>query len=454
MRITSALIVALALAACSTPAPPIDAKTAFERADRVPQGEMTTAEWTRAKQDIAVEALAALPDEATGEDRYYVGMLERLAGRWEPASRHLQNYLTAPETGQHENRMNRLSATTALRDAFIQGGLVDEAERHYASDPIALALFVSRLGDDERTLQIYDEYLASDPPPDRARTTKSLIVITLGSMNRADEMADRLDEFFDVLTPNNIVNAYATLTRLYVEGGERAKGESYRGRLFDYALAADDAKSVDGPTNAHINWTIARLESAGDAGALNDFLYRVRTDLAGKPAIMANLDSRDVFRDVIGRPAPELEIAHVVGGSTVTLESLRGRVVLLDFLAHWCGPCIAGFPMVTDLQSRYETEGLTVLGLTGVYGYYRGERPLTPDEEVARMRDHFVDEFDVTFPLLFGLTDANNDQYGVSYIPHLVLIDRSGVVRFAKVGSGDPRELEQEIRQLLAESGQ
>ena len=154
---------------------------------------------------------------------------------------------------------------------------------------------------------------------------------------------------------------------------------------------------------------------------------------------------------MLNQPAKELDTAFVVNGTRVDLASLRGRVVLLDFFAHWCGPCIADFPIVRDLQKRFEAQGLTVLGLTGVYGYYQGQKGLAAADEVQRMQDHFVKEYQVTWPMIFGLTKANEKNYGVSYIPHIVLIDRAGVIRYAHVGSSDERELEARIKELLAE---
>jgi thiol-disulfide isomerase/thioredoxin len=448
--------VAQTAASATTPAPaagqePSAAKAAFQQVDRMPRRSMSDAEWRDAKRKAAADALAALTGQPAGPDVFYVAMLESLAERWRPAVDHLEQYLALPPGADHDAAMNRLTAHTTLRDVFIKGGLSDEGEKYYASDPISLAIFVSMRGDEARTLAIYERYLASNPPPDRARTTKSLILITLGTMRRADEMAKRLDEYRADLTPNAIVNDYSTIARLYLESGNRAMSDKYLHLLFDYGKQSKDDKAVDGPINAHVNWMIKRLESAADPSALNNFIHLVRTEFAGKPAMLANLDSREVFRAVLNQPAKDLEMAYVVSGPKVNLAALRGRVVLLDFFAHWCGPCIADFPIVRDMQTRFASEGLTVLGLTGVYGYYQGQKPLTAAEEVQRMQDHFVKEYQVTWPMIFGVTKVNEKNYGVSYIPHIVLIDRAGVVRFAKVGSGDARELEQEIRKLLAE---
>ncbi len=307
-------------------------------------------------------------------------------------------------------------------------------------------------GDQQRTLSIYESYLASNPPPERARTTKSLILITLGSMKRADEMAKRLEIYRADLTANSIVNNYSTLARVYAESGDEARSKIYTQKLLDFGKQSKDGKAVDGPVNAHINWMIKRLEEANDPSKLNDFIHSVRTEFAGNKSVISNLDSREKFRAVLNHPAKELEIDHFVGGERVDLKTLRGRVVLLDFFAHWCGPCIADFPIVRDLQQRYEKRGLTVLGITSVYGYYQGQKSLTPEAEVAQMKSHFAKEYQVTWPMVFGLTETNDENYGVGYIPHLVLIDRAGIVRFAKVGRSNHQELEAQIVKLLEET--
>jgi thiol-disulfide isomerase/thioredoxin len=307
-------------------------------------------------------------------------------------------------------------------------------------------------GDQERPLQIYESYLASGPPPERQRMTKSLILITLGSMNRPDEMAKRLETYRTDLTPNSIVNSLSTIARLYAEAGDEKKTEIYTKMLFDFGKQSKDGKAVDGPVTAHINWQIKRLEAANDPGKLNDFIHYVRTEFANNKSVMGNLDSREVFRLVLNKPAKELEIAYFVNGTKTDLKSLRGKVVMLDFFAHWCGPCIADFPIVRDLQQRYEKRGLAILGMTSVYGYYQGDRALTPEQEVEQMKGHFAKEYQVTWPMVFGVTKTNETSYGVGYIPHLVLIDRNGIVRFAKVGRSDEKELEAEIQKLLSEA--
>jgi thiol-disulfide isomerase/thioredoxin len=378
-------------------------------------------------------------------------MLESLAGQLTNAIGHFQEYLTLPQNKDFEERMNRLSAQSKLREAFAVSGLTTEAEKYYASDPTSLGLFYSEINQPDRALEVYERFLASNPPPDRARIIKSIILITLGEMKRVEEMATRLAQYQDDLTPNAIVNNYSTLSRVYYEAGNQAKSDQYTALLFDYGKKSKAGKAVDGPLVAHIDWIIKRYEGAGEVGKLEAFLKRVRAELAVNKSVMAHLERREVYDAVLNKPAKELEMAYFLNGKQTNLKELNGRVVLLDFFSHWCGPCIEGFPFMRSLQSKYEEKGLTILGISGIYGYYKGVQSLTPEQEIQRMRDQFASEYRVTWPMVFGRTKTNNENYGVGYIPHLVIVDRKGIVRYAKIGKPNEEELEQQVVKLLRE---
>lgn len=430
----------------------IDVKTAFQEVDRMPRGQRSEAEWRLSQQRAASEAISRIgkdDSKIAGPDLYYLAMLESLAGQWASAAKHFQQYLALPEGNDQETRMKRISAQNKLREAFINGGMISEGEKYYSSDAISLGVFLSQAMQPERAVKVYEQYLASDPPPERARVAKSLIIIALSSAGKVDEMAKRVEEYRNQLTPNSLVNAYCSLSRLYYEAGDLEKSDKYTGMVLEMGKRSNGSKAVDGPVNAHIEWIIKRLEASGQESQLNSFLHRVRAELAENRAVMEHLDSRATFRSIINRPARELEIDYFLGGERVDLKSLRGRVVLLDFFAHWCGPCIAGFPFLRDLQKRYQDRGLIVLGVSGIYGYYGDQRPLTPEEEIERMRNHFTKEYQISWPMIFAKGELNKKNYGVSYIPQLVLIDREGIVRYARVGKGAEEEIEKEILKLL-----
>ncbi len=120
---------------------------------------------------------------------------------------------------------------------------------------------------------------------------------------------------------------------------------------------------------------------------------------------------------LVGNPAPDFEL-RTTDGRQVSLGSLRGQVVLLDFWATWCPPCVREMPNMKRLYARYHSAGVQVLGLS-----------LDRDEDDL---EEFVGENDIPWPqvLLEGeMRERVTDAYGVNAIPRIILIDRRGVVR-------------------------
>src|SRR2546426_8169567 len=72
---------------------------------------------------------------------------------------------------------------------------------------------------------------------------------------------------------------------------------------------------------------------------------------------------------LVGKPAPEITGDFALNGKPVKLADLKGKVVLLDFWAVWCGPCIATFPHLREWNKDYKDKGLEVVGVTSYYGF-------------------------------------------------------------------------------------
>jgi thiol-disulfide isomerase/thioredoxin len=126
-------------------------------------------------------------------------------------------------------------------------------------------------------------------------------------------------------------------------------------------------------------------------------------------------------------------------GKTLSLASLRGRVVYVDFWASWCTPCRRSFPWMNAMQLRHGTEGLTVVAVNV------DKHP----EDAAR----FLADVPATFTVVYDASGATPSAYGVKGMPSSFLIDRRGNVMAIEDGFHDERRgaLETQIESALRE---
>jgi thiol-disulfide isomerase/thioredoxin len=163
------------------------------------------------------------------------------------------------------------------------------------------------------------------------------------------------------------------------------------------------------------------------------------TDAAVEPAAGPTVD--EVYGDTMamldaGMPAPLDYTLADMDGVDVSLASFRGKVVLLNFWATWCGPCKAEIPDLIELQAKYPDE-LVVLGIS-------------VDDTPEQMRP-YAEAYGINYPVLVGNgRDDFKDAYGPLWgIPVSVIVDREGTVHVRHNGLGTFEEFEQEVLQLL-----
>lgn len=139
---------------------------------------------------------------------------------------------------------------------------------------------------------------------------------------------------------------------------------------------------------------------------------------------------------LVGQMAPSLGAVRVAGTNPVSLSDLRGHVVLVDFWATWCRPCVYSMPSLDRLHQANQARGLNVIGVT--------------NESVGAVQ-RFLGRRPVSYAIARDTSDAAR-RYGVRYLPTLIVIDRAGKVRRVFEGVPPGAELEQLVAALLAEA--
>lgn len=150
-----------------------------------------------------------------------------------------------------------------------------------------------------------------------------------------------------------------------------------------------------------------------------------------------------------GQPMPLLREAEWIGKKPAPLPSLRGKVVLLFFWAHWCSDCKAEAPVLAQLGTELKARGFVIVAPTRRYGYTRDNDHASAAEEtpfITKVFEHYY----AAIPTEGIPVDRGNfERYGASTTPTLVLIDRRGIVRMYHPGVMSEEELRGAIEPLL-----
>lgn len=149
---------------------------------------------------------------------------------------------------------------------------------------------------------------------------------------------------------------------------------------------------------------------------------------------------------LVGQLAPALDYQHKVNVNSkdeATLAAMQGKIVLIDFWAKWCEPCVRTLPLLDDLQRRYP-DRLLVVSITKFYGPDYGGP--TPAAELEQIKE-FVSRRGVQHPILVADTDDNIKSYRVETLPTVVTVGPDGRVSHYWVAD---RGVEDAIREITA----
>jgi cytochrome c biogenesis protein CcmG/thiol:disulfide interchange protein DsbE len=140
-------------------------------------------------------------------------------------------------------------------------------------------------------------------------------------------------------------------------------------------------------------------------------------------------------QSLVNRKAPEF-VRRDLGGQSIDLARLHGKVVLLNFWATWCAPCQIEMPMFARWQQKCGPQGLAVVGIS-------------MDDDAAPVRT-VIQKLRIDYPIAMGDAALGQRYGGVLGLPFTFLIDRNGIVRAEFQGEADLTKIEASLRNLLS----
>jgi thiol-disulfide isomerase/thioredoxin len=394
------------------------------------------------QREMAARYAAQLQTRAAlaGEDFYFLGMLHNMADNAEGTLDALKKYLAVDAAASGEKaqgaryiaaqraaRMDRLEDAEGALAAYITHEPQKPSER--VAIEKALAIAYRKAGQLERATSHAEaaftaaklvKPLVSNPTArDFSLYTAGILLADVyAEKKRTDEAIAVLEEIRSAALLSQSVRLYADttakLSEILIESGRKPEAM----KMIDESITYVNAKVKDAATQRNLLYSLGRKKRQ----------LRVQ-----------------------GEIAPEIAIVRWIDQQPLKISELRGRVVLLDFWATWCGPCVIAFPHLKAWYEKYKDKGLVIVGMTRYYGTAAG-RAVTEPQEVA-----FVEKFKKEHALPYGIAIAANEDnmnnYGVTGIPTAVLIDRRGIVRFIDTGGdqGTAHEVAVMLEKLIQE---
>lgn len=325
-----------------------------------------------------------------------------------------------------------------------------------AKDALAWAQVASMAGEHKTTCDLCQTYLKSNPSSADKFTAQMLM---LSSCNALGE-ADMLIMMVPAVNPDSKERALSLATSTAFTFADTVKDKEGVDTALKLIEAVEAKIPVDQFTtdqekarlaSARYNIVDAKATMLLDAGRKDAALATLDAGVKLFPEGDANGKRLTTKRNqitIINSVAPVLAVEKTIG-SFPGLEGLKGKVVLVDFFAHWCGPCINSFPDMKQLYADFKPKGLEIVGVTKYYGYYKTEKNLAPDTEFGKMGE-FIEEHKLPWPVVYA-TQQDFVNYGVTGIPHVAVIGKDGTVHKIKVGYSKATfaEFRKEIEKLL-----
>lgn len=361
---------------------------------KLPYDPKLEAQTKKEQKELAVKNAAILQSRSPlkGDDVYYLGMLHHLASDADAALTTMRVFLkNDPDSPKAQAARNIVVLYAIKKDLIPEAKAAVEAyARHQPQNP-----------DDRYRMEllITDAYW-------RAKDYASMVPHAKQMLAAAKSFAEtRKGEVFrrDEL----LLKSGALLAEAYLKTNQKELAVDVWTDLRRMSIALPSANLYKDTTSR-----LLRLDPSVEV----DQLFDSKT----APANVA---------------LPEIIAEEWIEQAPVKLADLRGKVVLLDFWAPWCGPCRYTLPNLSKWHNELKSKGLVILGVTKYYGH-GDQKPLTQPDEIVYLREFRKRN---RLPYGFAVEDGNQNEfnYGVFSIPTSFLIDRKGVVRYISLGASE-----------------
>lgn len=415
--------------------------TEFEE-KKIPFSDNLLNQTQREQKQLAAKyaALVLTRTNLAGDDYYYLGLLhwiaENLDGAAESFGKYLALELIDPDKAQASRslivvilaKQNKLEPSEKMLAEYQKNTPVKLKERSRMEEELAKAY------------QANENYVkASEHASEGFKALKGQVA---DAASRAKILDELLDAGMLVFEANRDAGDHKQADAA-LDDMRKLAAELGSPSFFYYAADKKITYMIEtGRKQQALDFYLAALISAGKDLSI---------DSQRRDAIM-RLKKREKHYNLLGTQAPELQDIYASFPSErLTLSGLKGKVVMLDFWATWCGPCFKAFPSLIDWQQEYRKDGLVILGISRLEGRVEGEPASTPVEI------EFLKKFRINQKLPYDFLAAkeitNQITYGVTGLPTTVLIDRKGVIRYIETGTNTSRlaEMHRFIQKLLAE---